>query len=81
MKSQLELNMEIIIEEYSGYVYTVIQNIASHQLNHEDVEDIMSEVFFLLWKNQNHIETNMKGYLAMITKSCTYRYLKREMTL
>lgn len=78
MKSHLELNMEIIIEEYSGYVYTIIHNTAINKLSHEDMEDIMSEVFFLLWKNQHHIETNMKGYLAMITKNCTYRYLKNK---
>lgn len=78
MKSHLKLNMEIIIEEYSGYVYTIIQNIAIDKLNHEDIEDIISEVFFLFWKNQDHIETNMKGYLAMMTRSCTYRYLKKK---
>lgn len=78
MKSQLELNMEIIIEEYSGYVYTIIHNIAINQLNHEDIEDIMSEVFFLLWKNQSHIETNMKSYLATIARTCTYHYLKKK---
>lgn len=78
MGSQLKLDMEIIIEEYSHYVYTVIQNITINQLNHEDIEDIMSEVFFLLWKNQSHIEINMKGYLATIARTCTYHYLKKK---
>jgi len=78
MKSQLELNMEMIIEEYSGYVYQIIKNMTSNQLNHEDIEDIMSEVFFLLWKNQSHIEKNLKSYLATITRTCTYRYLKKQ---
>ena len=45
---------EKIINEYSSYTATIIDNMARNSLNDEDKEEIVSEVFFILWK----IKTN-----------------------
>lgn len=40
-----------IINEYSLYISTIINNIARDSLNNEDKEKIVSDVFYILWKN------------------------------
>ena len=43
-----EIELEKIIEEYSGYVYKIIKNMVSSHLSDEDVEEIISDTFFIL---------------------------------
>ena len=47
-----ELNLEIVIDEYSGYVYKIIENMAIQYLSKEDIEEIISDTFVVLWKKQ-----------------------------
>ncbi len=53
-----ELDLEKIINEYSSYTATVINNMAKDNLNKEDKEEIISEVFFILWKNNKKLDYN-----------------------
>lgn len=69
---QEELDIEIIIEKYSNYIYKIIDNIIDNKLNYQDKEEIMSDTFYLLWKNQNKIKTNIKSYLSTIARNCSY---------
>ena len=73
-----ELDMEVIIEKYSNYIYKIIENIIGNKLNYQDKEEIMSDAFYLLWKNQNKIKTNLKSYLSKIAKNCSYEYLRNN---
>ena len=50
-----ELDLEKIINEYTAYTSTIINNMAKDNLNNEDKEEIISEVFFILWKNMNKL--------------------------
>ncbi len=76
--NKIVCNIDIIIEEYSNYVYKIVSNIVSHNLTYQDKEDIVSETFYLLWKNQNKINTNLKSYIATIARNCSYKYLKNK---
>lgn len=76
MNNKLNFNIDIIIEEYSNYVYKIINNIVGSSLSFEDKEELVSDIFFLLWKNQQYIKTNLKAYLATITRHCTFKRLK-----
>ena len=51
-----ELDLEKIINEYSSYTATIINNMARDSLNNEDKEEVVSEVFFILWKNKNKLD-------------------------
>ena len=53
-----ELDLEKIINEYSSYTATIINNMARDSLNNEDKEEVVSEVFFILWKNKNKLDIN-----------------------
>ena len=45
-----KLDLEIVIDEYSGYVYKIIENMAMQYLSKEDIEEIILDTFFILWK-------------------------------
>ena len=74
-----ELDLEKIINEYSSYIATIINNMARDNLNNEDKEEIISEVFFILWKNMNKLNINkyLSSYIAGITRNVVKEYLKR----
>lgn len=74
------LNIELIIETYNPYIYKILKNCFSNQ---EDIEEILSDVFMVLWKNYSKIDSNIKikSYLVGITKNLIrkkYRNLNIE---
>ena len=74
-----ELDLEKIINEYSSYNATIIDNMARNSLNDEDKEEIVSEVFFILWKNKNKLNVNkyLSSYIAGITRNVVKEYLRK----
>ncbi len=78
LKNNVEINIDLIIEEYSHYVFTIVYNIAKDILSYQDIEEIIADTFYLFWKNQDKIQTNMKAYLTPIAKNCTYNKLKQN---
>lgn len=77
MINKLKIDIEVIIREYSNYVFRVVDNAVGNSLSYEDKEEIVSDTFYLLWKNQDKIETNLKSYLATIAKNCSYQRLNK----
>lgn len=65
-----ELNIEQIVKDYSGYVYKIIDN-NSNNFSNEDIEEIISDTFFILWKNQKEldVERSLSSYIAGITRN------------
>ena len=74
-----ELDLEKIINEYSSYTATIIDNMARNSLYDEDKEEIVSEVFFILWKNKNKLNVNkyLSSYIAGITRNVVKEYLRK----
>lgn len=65
------LDIEQIIKDYSGYIYTIITNSSKNYFSDEDIEEIIADTFFILWKNSDKLETDkvLKFYLSGITKN------------
>ena len=42
------LDIERVINKYNNYIYTILKNAMS---NSEDIEETLSDVFVILWKN------------------------------
>lgn len=85
-KSCNDLEIERIINEYSGYVYTIIINMSKGKLSDEDIEEIISDVFFIFWKNKDKLnnENNLSSYIAGITRNLVkekYRKLKSNLNI
>ena len=74
-----ELDLERIINEYSSYIAMIINNMASTNLSNEDKEEIISEVFFILWKNKHKLDINksLSSYIAGITRNLVKEYLRK----
>lgn len=67
-----------IIEKYSPYVYTVVRNFSGRTLSEQDIEEVVCDVFILLWKNREniHSESPIVPYLAVIAKNCVKKQTK-----
>ena len=66
-----ELNIEKVINEYSGYIYIIVKNLAKETISKEDIEEILSDVFVTFWNNREKLDKTklIKKYLAGITKN------------
>ena len=64
------LDIEKITKDYSNYVHTIIKN-SNIDFSNEDIEEIIVDVFFALWKNEKRLDINksMSAYIAGITKN------------
>ena len=76
-----EIDMDQIIEEFSSYITTIINNGTNDKISFEDKEEIFADTFFVLWKNRNRLDINvsLSSYLAGITRNLIkekYRKLK-----
>ena len=45
------LNLDKIVDDYTPYVRTIVQNMVSNNLSEEDKEEIIIDTFFVLWKS------------------------------
>ena len=48
-----KLDLDKIVDDYSSYVRTIINNVVGTNLNLEDKEEILLDAFFVLWKKYN----------------------------
>ncbi len=78
MKNNINFKIETIIDEYSNYIFKIVNNIVSTSLPYQDKEEIVADVFFLLWKNQEYINKDLKSYLAAIAKNSAYSKLRNK---
>jgi len=62
------LDIERVINKYNNYIYTILKNAMS---NSEDIEETLSDVFVILWKNYLKIDksTDIRLYMLGVTKN------------
>lgn len=63
------LDLDKIIDDYTPYIKTIIYNMAKDYLSIEDKEEILSDTFFILWKNKSNKILKLDAYLAGITRN------------
>lgn len=70
---QNNLEMSKVVDDYYHYISTIIKN--TYSLSAEDQEEIISDVFFIIWKNRSKLDRNAKfsPYIAGITKKVIYK--------
>ena len=63
------LDIDKIIDDFSGYLYTIIQNAGNFMK--EDIEEIISDTYLILWNNQYKLDFDKKlsAYLVGIVKN------------
>ena len=76
------LLIENIMKDFSNYIYTIVRkSYYTISLSDEDIEEIVVDVLFTIWKNQEKLDINQKmsSYIAGITRNLIkkkYRYVK-----
>ena len=76
-----ELNIEKIFNDYSAFLYKNIKN-HSYNLKIEDIEEIISDTFFVLWKNYKKMDLDDKisNYLIGVSKNILFNKLRKNKT-
>lgn len=76
--SQNTLDMTRVVNKYYNYVSTIIRNSAI--LSIEDEEEIISDVFFIIWKNRDKLDKKAKfsPYIAGVTKKVMFRKFSEQ---
>lgn len=66
-----EIDIDQIIEDFTPYITSIINNEINKVISFEDKEEIFSDTFLILWKNRNRLNINvsLKSYLAGITRN------------
>ena len=72
-----ELDIDRIVDDFSPYVKKVIDNMVGNNLNYEDKEEILADVFFVLWKNKYKDILYLDSYIAGITRNLVKEKLKK----
>ena len=72
------LNLKQLVEDYSKYVFTIIKNMTKDILEDEDLEELISDIFFAIWKNKENIkeQSPLKPYIAGVTKNIAKNRLR-----
>ena len=73
-----ELDLDRIVDNFSPYVRTIINNMVGNNLSYEDKEEILSDTFFILWKNRNNNILSLNSYIAGITKNLVKEKLRKK---
>ena len=70
-KNNNGLNLEKIVDEYNNYIHKVIKNMNYSEFSSEDVEEIVADTFFIIWKNREKLDENkmLSSYIAGIVKN------------
>lgn len=69
--SDPEKGLEMLMNNYSAFVYTIVYNQLSNVLSSEDIEECVSDIFFEVFKYKDRIDLNkgsLKGFLAVVSK-------------
>lgn len=73
-----ELNLDKIMNDFEPYVRTIVNNMANEKLSYEDKEEILSDTFFILWKNQSKVITTIEAYVAGVTRNLVKEKLRKR---
>lgn len=66
------------MSDFTPYLYTILKN-RNVVLSNEDIEEIISDVFVAVWKNQERLDwsSEMKPYLVGITRNMMCKKMKK----
>lgn len=78
IKNDDTLDIEKIVNDYSNYIFTIIKNITKNLITDEDIEELISDVFLVVWKNKEKLDYNLelKPYIAGISKNISKNKLR-----
>lgn len=79
IKKGEQKSLEMLIDKYYNYVFTIVYNITADFIEIEDIEEICADVFISLWNNAHKIDPTykeLKPYIAAIARNVAKNLLK-----
>lgn len=73
-----KLDMDKVADDFSGYLWTIIFN--SGIKENDDIRELISDTYLILWKNQEKLENSapLAPYLIGITRNLIKNYFKQN---
>ncbi len=80
LKNRKQKALIQVMDCYGGYVYTIVRNIIGDQMQKEDIEETVSDVFYKLWVNSDKLNTNrpLKPYLVSMARNMARNKLREH---
>jgi len=81
LKNRHKNSINDAIDIYTPYLSTVIYNMVGNRLDKEDVEEIVSDVFVMLWKNAEYIDLSkgtLRSYMAATARNFALKRLNKK---
>lgn len=70
---------EEVVDRYKSYVGAIVKSRIKSIMNQEDIEEVVADVFFALWKQCDKLDTKkgtIKNYLGMIARNMAVNKLR-----
>ena len=72
-----ERALELFIDKYNAYVSTVVYNIIGSEMAMGDIEECVSDVFYVLWKQAAKLEHSpIKAWLGTVARNTALKKLR-----
>lgn len=73
-----KIDLDKIVDDYTPYLRTIIQNMVNNNLSEEDKEEIILDTFFILWKRykENYSIKSLSSYMAGIARNLVKEKLR-----
>ena len=68
--------LELLMQKYSPYLYTVITYILGRVGSPEDIEELMQDSFYAVWNHAENIHGNLKAYLRTTARNKAASWLR-----
>lgn len=81
LKKRDRNSIDEAIELYTPYLSTVLYNMVGNRLPPEDIEEIVSDVFIMLWKNAEYIDLSkgtLRSYIAAAARNFALKRLNKR---
>ena len=73
--------LELLMQKYSPYLYTVITYILGRVGSPEDIEELMQDSFYAVWNHAENIHGNLKAYIRTTARNKAASWLRSHREL
>ena len=79
LRNREKNSIDEAIRIYTPYLSTVLYHMTGNSLPKEDIEEIVADVFVVLWKNTGRIDLQKGTYLAVVARNFALKRINRKM--
>lgn len=81
LRNREKNSIDEAIRIYTPYLSTVLYHMTGNSLPKEDIEEIVADVFVVLWKNAGRIDLQkgtLRSYLAAVARNFALKRINRK---